>query len=115
MIKIQVFQQTINIVAVDKVKSHSKHPEPDFFGGNGRQMLSYCHRENYTVEISTPADLPYTLEVPNHYQGSPIHSSLYREVHHLSYCVQTQDLLMLKVHIYIYIYIYLTNSVFLFA
>jgi hypothetical protein len=55
---IQGFQQTINIVAGEKVKSNPKLSAPDLFGGNGRLVLSYCHRGNSTVEISTPADLP---------------------------------------------------------
>ena len=62
---IQGFQQTIKIVAGDKVKSHPKHSELDLFGGNGRHVLSCCHRGNHIVEISTPTDLPYTSEVSN--------------------------------------------------
>ena len=64
-------------------------------------MFSYCRRGNSTVEISTPIDLPYTSEVSNPYQGSIIHSVLHHDVHHVSYCVQTQDLLMLVAQIHI--------------
>jgi hypothetical protein len=81
MMDIQGFQQTVKIVEDDKVKSHPKHSDPELFGGNGRQVPSYCHRGNSTVEVSTPTDLPYSSEVPNHYQGSPVHSFLYHDVH----------------------------------
>jgi len=54
---IQGFQQTINIVAGYKVKSHPKHSETDLFGGNERQVPSYRHRGNSIVEVSTSTDL----------------------------------------------------------
>ena len=62
--KFQGFQQAINIVTGDKDKSHPKHSEPDLFGGNGSQVLSYCHRGNFTVKFSNPTYLPFSSEVP---------------------------------------------------
>jgi len=57
MMNIQGLEQNINIVAGYKVKSHPKHSETDLFGGKERQVPSYRHRRNSTVEVSTSTDL----------------------------------------------------------
>ena len=50
--------------------------------------------------ISIQTELPYFLDVPDHYKCSPIHSVLYRDVQYVSYCVQTQYLFKLaQIHI----------------